>query len=518
LFKLTAQQFGWQGSDKNAPSSQVSLAGTLLERVEWQKVCGPTEGLLKLVCKGDAGVHRFTGFRKEMLPPLKAHLKKHFSVNLTEQPIATDGWSWGEWRLDDGNELRLNVNGKLGVELPVADICLVSAMKNDLNLQFSNDNAGQDDEVLHEMRLMIAEGGVDENGAKDLSAVELTAELQRRKGAGAAASGEALARVADVTVAAPRGKHDLEFFPQSVKIHGKTQNYTVLYRSISRLFLLELPGSGTKNVGNFNFVIGLSQPLRAGQQQHSFLVLNFETGKKANPNASESLLKKLGWIATVEQEMHILVASLFKELSGQTVISPTTDFKEMHPNKDACVRCSVKTFVGHLFPLKKSLICLTKPVIWFQYSAIANLEFQQTEVRRNSFDIILTTSQGKQVEFTQVDRPFMKCLFNFLDGKVEIKDKAEVRKLLDGSGSRAPPLPHGATAASRGSAQRTTRSGRAIAGAVHSSAAKAADDEYDEDADEDAEEEGEDDSSESSVDDDDEEVEPPPKKRAKAAR
>ena len=42
----------------------------------------------------------------------------------------------------------------------------------------------------------------------------------------------------EVLVLTPRGRYDVDMFPEFLRLRGKTYDYKILYTSISRLFLL----------------------------------------------------------------------------------------------------------------------------------------------------------------------------------------------------------------------------------------------------------------------------------------
>merc|ERR1719407_282538 len=103
------------------------------------------------------------------------------------------------------------IDGKLGLEVPIGKLGQVTAQgKTDLNLELQNKIADPADEVLHEIRLQVI--------PERVSAETLQLELQQK--AGLSERGEALGRLSDIMLVAPRGKHDLSFFKNSLKIHG----------------------------------------------------------------------------------------------------------------------------------------------------------------------------------------------------------------------------------------------------------------------------------------------------------
>jgi len=63
-------------------------------------------------------------------------MKKHFKVQLEEQPVATEGWSWGDWRLSAEDDFQIMINNKLVAEVPLSDLSQVTVMgKTDLNIE-----------------------------------------------------------------------------------------------------------------------------------------------------------------------------------------------------------------------------------------------------------------------------------------------------------------------------------------------------------------------------------------------
>jgi len=408
---LTSEQLGWICTEQGSSDAKVQFAGAEVASAAWHRSCGKGRGLLKLRFKGDGGISRFAGFKQEDLGALKAHMKKHFKVQLEEQPVATEGWSWGDWRLSAEDDFQIMINNKLGAEVPLSDLSQVTVMgKTDLNIELmEDDTAKPGDDILNEVRFYIpgvslpTAGGLSEQPAE-----RLRDEIQKL--AGVSATGEVIAHVPDLPVVAPRGRHDFEFCDNSVKIHGKTQTYTTKYRNISRLFLLTMP-----NDNQLVFVMGLEQPLRQGQQLHQFLVLTLDKERMISvKNIPKERLQAMSMSPTEDQPVYSLVAKLFKELSGKAVIAAASEFKELQgTNGSFCVRCSYKAQPGFLFPLKKSMLFVTKPVVWIRYDNVDNIEFGVAQMRRNSFDLAIHTTSKTTIEFSQVDRQVYEAVLTF---------------------------------------------------------------------------------------------------------
>jgi len=64
-----------------------------------------------------------------------------------------------------------------------------------------------------------------------------------------------------------RGRYSLEFFPQSLRLVGKSTDYRIPFTSIHRIFLL--PKVDDLHV---QLVLGLDPPIRQGATRYPFLV------------------------------------------------------------------------------------------------------------------------------------------------------------------------------------------------------------------------------------------------------
>ena len=70
-------------------------------------------------------------------------------------------------------------------------------------------------------------------------------------------AGDSIISLPDLPMIVPRGKYSLDFYKDSMKLHGKTHQYKINYSDINRCFLLPLPDEIF-----MNYVIALTQPLR----------------------------------------------------------------------------------------------------------------------------------------------------------------------------------------------------------------------------------------------------------------
>lgn len=70
-------------------------------------------------------------------------------------------------------------------------------------------------------------------------------------------AGEMIATVPEVPLIIPRGKYSFDFYSTFAKLHGKTNDYKILYKDITKCFLLPKPGGV-----HMAYLLQLTAPLR----------------------------------------------------------------------------------------------------------------------------------------------------------------------------------------------------------------------------------------------------------------
>lgn len=83
---------------------------------------------------------------------------------------------------------------------------------------------------------------------------------------------------------------------------------------------------------------------------------------------------------------------IIKATAQITLIAPDSrDFKSR--NGQSCVKCGVKAQSGWLYFLKKSMIFIPKPVIYFKSEEIRKVEFSRLGANNKQFDMKVTLVQ-----------------------------------------------------------------------------------------------------------------------------
>lgn len=360
-----------------------------------------------------------------------------------------------------------------------------------MSLEFQHDGVLGLEEVLQEIRFVVP-GGASEAG--DLSVHFLKEEIERCSSNLAGnlsltAPDKLVLRIEGVMVECPKGRHDFEFFETVLKVHGKTQTYTINYTSMKRIFMVTLPDNKT-----ILFLIGLAAPLKYGKQHIRVLVLSMETEKDTIIETKVAELLKLQDVkdqAYHKASVWTLMGNALKHFSGLTVVAPASGFQELTPDKISAVRCTHKTSPVFMVFAMKSMMVVPRPVEWIRYDAIEGVEFIANSLRRIAFSLKIVQTDGKVFELEQIDFKYFSALLDWFnkDSKVKISNREYAEKLRADAKTRSMPVVAAAGDQGRGTRAASRGSTRPAAG-VGSNVRKAVapldeDDDGDEDDDED---------------------------------
>eukprot|EP00928_Gymnodinium_smaydae_P040194 TRINITY_DN2729_c1_g4_i1.p1 TRINITY_DN2729_c1_g4~~TRINITY_DN2729_c1_g4_i1.p1 ORF type:complete len:519 (+),score=91.05 TRINITY_DN2729_c1_g4_i1:162-1718(+) len=496
-FCLATDKISWASSS----TSQVTIAGKELQAAQSQRSCGRDNWLLKLKTTNPMDSRRFANFRLSDLNAIKSHFKTCFDVDLIDVPMATGGNSWGSWVADEEDgELRLTTTGgEVAMELPTAIVGQASlASKGELSVEVKVAETSQDkeEEYLQEIRFFFPGTG----SGPAMTPTQARDELLRLLGSSSDAATsrpDNVCQIPDLNIVQPRGKHTLDFFRDHVKLHGKTQTYTLAFERILSMYLLQLP---TKDAA---FVLHVSVPPRKGAGRQAgignYLVFTLPSARQVIVDLPQDLQTKFGVQAGAYEGVNRVLPTLFKELSGKKIAAPSSDAKQKLKDGDddsGGVKCSYKTQPGYIFFFKRSLMFLTKPVITIKFDDIKSVEFKQL-LRRSTYDLVIHEGSGQEIEFVHLDE-------KTLQGVKSILAESGIQIMGGGAGAAA--------SRTRGAPARAAsdKARGVVAAAVKS-------DDDDEDADEDFEDD-DNSSSDASVDDADEEEEAAGARRSKRLR
>lgn len=226
-------------------------------------------------------------------------------------------------------------------------------------------------------------------------------------------AGEVIATISELPLIIPRGYYSLEFYNTFCKLHGKTHDYKIMHKDISKVFMLAKP-DGVHMV----YLIQLDQPLRTGGQLNYFIAMNFELEREVKVKIKmtpQEISAKYG--ANLRQEtegkLYDVLSQLFNHLVGVKRIIVPGEFQSSRGTK--ALGCSVKASEGYLFPLKSSLVFINKPVHYIRHSEIRHVEFSRTgQGASRTFDVTISKlKEEPNVTFLGIDREEQRILIDY---------------------------------------------------------------------------------------------------------
>ncbi|EMR10104.1 hypothetical protein PNEG_01383 [Pneumocystis murina B123] len=426
--RLASSGLGWKESNSD---ELYTVPASDIRKAQWSRAARGYE--LKLTLR-NGGFVQLDGFDDEDLDTLRKTIKKYFNITLEQREHSLKGWNWGKTEFS-GSELLFNVSNKPAFEIPLSNISNTNLSgKNEVSLEFllpryDNDTeklesqlvkgvAVQEDQLV-EMRFYIPGTTITGNqeNSESVNNANLFYETLKDKADIGQVSGESIVSFSDVLFLTPRGRYDVDMYSSFLRLRGKTYDYKIYYSSFVKLFLLPKPDDM-----HIVFVMGLDLPLRQGQTEYPFLVIQFmrEEEMEVELNIedsefqekySEKLKKKY------DQPAYEVVSQIFYGLTGKKVITPST-FRSYRGH--AAVKCSMKASEGNLFCLDKSFLFIPKPSIWIPISEISYVTLFRinTSVSASrTFDLTFSLKGGAYYQFSNINREEQKLLEDFMKSK-----------------------------------------------------------------------------------------------------
>jgi structure-specific recognition protein 1 len=257
---------------------------------------------------------------------------------------------------------------------------------------------------------------VSSSNEKEHSAAMLKEHIMKYANVGT--YGDAIVHLPEMPMITPRGKFDLYFLKNMMKIHGPSHDYKLSYKNIFKALLLPKPDGV-----HFAFVLGLTNPLRQGNTSYPFLVFQLKTPneKTVSVNLPEDeeerkLILKSEIDSEVKGELIDIVAKLFKSIVGVSVIIPGhfRSFKGA-----SCLKCSLKASEGYIYLLERGIIFIHKPVVYIGFEEIRQVEFSRisdSSMQQRTFDITIRR-RNEDIQFMGIEKNELEPLSNYLIGK-----------------------------------------------------------------------------------------------------
>ena len=154
-----------------------------------------------------------------------------------------------------GQDLAFLVSNKTAFELPLENVANSNiAGRTEVSLEFATQNKrpsrGAPDEMV-EIRFYVpgthtkdrgsdagSQKSDNEEDGKEVSAAQAFHDAIKEKAEIGQVSGDIILSFDEVNVLTPRGRYDVDMYPEFLRLRGRTYDYKIMYGSISKLFLL----------------------------------------------------------------------------------------------------------------------------------------------------------------------------------------------------------------------------------------------------------------------------------------
>ena len=369
---------------------------------------------------------------------------KEDSQSKPKKDLFVKGLNWGDLKTTE-EDIIFSHNSKNWFEMPMNAISNIQHIsnKNEVALEITQEDQNSESNLC-ELRLFIPDKDV-KNGKKNKNTDENSAEENKEsdgetsnnnvidigeksraeiikddivKKAKIGSVSNSIAHIQDIQMITPRGKFDLYFTKNYLKIHGPSFNYQILNKNITKIFLLP-----KMDKHNHIFVLQLKAYVTQGNTQYPYIVFQIlsdeETTLTLNFGEDSSLknnFENLDKNNTLEGKSLDIIAQLFNALIGVGVIIPSQNFTF---NTGPYIKCSYKVNEGTLYPLEKSILFVHKPVLYILHNDIMKINFarlQESAGQQRTFDIIVKTYKDS-FKFSGVDKNEMVSLKKYFEGK-----------------------------------------------------------------------------------------------------
>ncbi|KAJ7451586.1 SSrecog-domain-containing protein [Mycena latifolia] len=426
--RVASSGMAWKGIDTG---EVIAVAGGDIKSAQWLRVA---RGFQLRIGLKDRKRETFDGFKREDLKKVTELLKNHFQITLEEIDVSFKGWNWGvtDFR---GQDLAFLVSGKMGFELPLRNVANSNiAGRTEVSLEFSgpstkSKHAGDEMTEIrfHVPGVMSKAKGSDDGSQKsdaegdddEISAAQVFHDNIKETADIGQVTGDIILSFEEVLVLTPRGRYDVDMFPDFLRLRGKTYDYKIIYSTISRLFLLP------KDDQHVLFILGLNNPIRQGQTRYHYLVMQFTREEEitAELNMDEEEVTKYDRLKkNYEDPTFEVVSSVFRALAKKKIIgSGTFQSRDGHPG----IKVNLKAVQGDLFMLEKYIFFVSKQPVLIELSDIQQVVFSRVSqgTAARTFDLKIVTKSGPEYMFVSINKEELEPTETYLkEKKIRIKE------------------------------------------------------------------------------------------------
>ncbi|KAF9013186.1 structure-specific recognition protein-domain-containing protein [Cyathus striatus] len=438
-FRVAASGMAWKGADSEGvtaiPTAEIKWA-------QWLRVA---RGFQLRVGLRDHRKEKFDGFMREDHDKLASLLKNHFAVTLETMEVTFKGWNWGVTDFQ-GQDLAFIVSDRTSFELPLRHVANSNiAGRTEVSLEFSNPSSStkasknMGDEMV-EIRFHVPgthsklragtgsdagsnKSDAEDNDEEEISAAQVFHDMVKEKAEIGQVMGDLILSFEEVLVLTPRGRYDMDMFPDFLRLRGKTYDYKILYQSISKLFLLP------KDDQHVLFILGLSTPIRQGQTRYQYLVMQFTREEEitAELNMTEEEIAKYDRLKkNYEDPTFEVVSGVFRALAKKKIIGAGSfQGRDHHP----CIKANLKATQGELFMLEKYIFFVSKQPALIEIADVHQAVFSRVgasmgAAAARTFDLKIVTKTGPEFNFSSINKEEHDAVEAYLkDKKVRVKNE-----------------------------------------------------------------------------------------------
>lgn len=283
---------------------------------------------------------------------IKQYCSEQYHLKINDMELQIEDVNKGSLMIS-GNFLEFrSFNNKLIFDIPLKDIDNVHQIRNEMCVSFK-ENKNSTTELKFVTENINLVGAIKERNQSTKSKEIVTFE--------------ALQSVL------PRGKNTFVFYMSFFKMVGSTYEHKIFYKSVKKIFYLE------KESKESYLAINIDPPIRQGQTSYAFIVMVLNNNDEEVFDillSDEDILNfpelKRSYTGSVGESF----LSVLKSITNCKAIR-TDAFVTLNGHKS--LKCSVKAFDGHLYPLDKYILFLPKAIL-VSLTDIKEVEFSRVNL------------------------------------------------------------------------------------------------------------------------------------------
>ena len=372
------------------------------------------------------------------------------SEEVPKKETFVTGHTWGSYTLSE-DKMSFNAQSKKWFDIPLNSLSNVQqgGNKNEIALEFNKEDEVEDSAIC-EIKLFIPQQENkeedkpeekeekeenSENKEEEEKVIKTKGELLKEeimKIAGIGSVSGAIAQIPEIQFMIPRGKFDMFFLKNSLKMNGQSHSYQIQNKNITKIFLVP------KAEGNGNLlIIKLKSPITQGNISYPFVIIQLKEDNEISidlhiPEDDEDLNDVDGFQSPLKGNSADVLARLFHYIMGQKFIIPPED---LNFTKGPFIKCSYKANNGVLYFFEKTIVFVHKPVLDIEHDTIKEVDLARVQVsnmQQRSFDITIKLKKKEEYQFSGLDREEIDILKQYMEAKkIKFNAKDEDNNNID---------------------------------------------------------------------------------------